>query len=119
VEANLTAEIAQTTILPAAVRFQTELAQNVGALTVAGVEADTADLLTISALVGDLRAGLAGLRVAVAGAHELAGIAEATYLRDEVIPAMDAVRAAADALEEIVADDLWALPTYQEMLYIL
>jgi glutamine synthetase len=119
VEANLTAEIAQTTILPAAVRFQTELAENVGALKAAGVEADTADLLTVSGLVADLRAGLAGLKVAVAGAHELEGIAEATYLRDAVIPAMGAVRAAADALEAIVADDLWALPTYQEMLYIL
>ncbi len=34
-------------------------------------------------------------------------------------PAMDAVRAAADALETLVADDLWPLPTYQEMLFIL
>ena len=32
---------------------------------------------------------------------------------------MDAVRAAADTLEGLVADDLWPLPTYQEMLYIL
>ena len=32
---------------------------------------------------------------------------------------MAAVRAAADALEGIVADDLWPLPTYQEMLFIL
>ena len=32
---------------------------------------------------------------------------------------MAAVRDAADALEALVADDLWALPTYQEMLYIL
>lgn len=119
VEANLTAEIAQTTILPAAIRFQTELATNVGALKAAGVEADTADLLAVSALVTDLRAGLAGLKVAVAGAHEHEGIGEATYLRDAVIPAMAAVRAAADALEDVVADDLWALPTYQEMLYIL
>jgi glutamine synthetase len=29
------------------------------------------------------------------------------------------VRVAADALEELVADDLWPLPTYQEMLHIL
>ncbi len=36
-----------------------------------------------------------------------------------LLPAMDAVRAAADMLEGIVADDLWPLPTYQEMLYIL
>ncbi len=32
---------------------------------------------------------------------------------------MEAVRAAADALETLVADDLWPLPTYQEMLFIL
>jgi glutamine synthetase len=32
---------------------------------------------------------------------------------------MSAVRLAADALEEIVADDLWPLPTYQEMLFVL
>ena len=32
---------------------------------------------------------------------------------------MAAVRTAADTLEGIVADDLWPLPTYQEMLYIL
>jgi hypothetical protein len=31
---------------------------------------------------------------------------------------MAAVRSAADALEAVVADDLWPLPTYQEMLYI-
>lgn len=32
---------------------------------------------------------------------------------------MHAVRAAADALEHLVADDLWPLATYQEMLFIL
>lgn len=32
---------------------------------------------------------------------------------------MEAVRAAADRLEGAVADDLWPLPVYQEMLYIL
>jgi glutamine synthetase len=32
---------------------------------------------------------------------------------------MASIRAAADELEGLVADDLWSLPTYQEMLYIL
>ena len=41
VEANLTLEIATTIILPSAIRYQTELATNVAALTAAGVEADT------------------------------------------------------------------------------
>ena len=46
-------------------------------------------------------------------------LAEAEHAGDELLPAMAAVRAAADTLEGIVADDLWPLPTYQEMLYIL
>ena len=45
--------------------------------------------------------------------------AEAEHARDALLPAMTAVRTAADRLEEMVADDLWPLPTYQEMLYIL
>ena len=44
---------------------------------------------------------------------------EATHAQKALLPAMEAVRAADDALESIVADDLWPLPTYQEMLYIL
>ena len=39
-------------------------------------------------------------------------------MRDKVIPAMDATREAADELERIVADDLWPLPKYSEMLFI-
>jgi glutamine synthetase len=43
---------------------------------------------------------------------------EARYMRDVVIPAMDAVREVSDKLERIVADDLWPLPKYWEMLFI-
>jgi glutamine synthetase len=39
-------------------------------------------------------------------------------MRDVVIPAMDAVREVADRLEKIVADDLWPLPKYSEVLFI-
>ncbi|HRI95715.1 MAG TPA: glutamine synthetase III, partial [Nocardioides sp.] len=49
VEANLTLEIGSTTVLPAALRYQTELASNVAALKAAGVEADTATLEAVSA----------------------------------------------------------------------
>ena len=39
-------------------------------------------------------------------------------MRDTVIPAMSDVRGVADRLERIVADDLWPLPKYQEILFI-
>ncbi len=119
VEANLTLEMGQTTILPAAIRYQTELAANVAALKAAGVEADLSSLEEISAPIADLKAGLVTLADAIAHEHDEDGMSAATYLRDTVLPAMAAVRTAADTLEGLVADDLWSLPTYQEMLYIL
>ena len=39
-------------------------------------------------------------------------------MRDTVLPAMDGVREVADRLERVVADDLWPLPKYSEMLFI-
>jgi glutamine synthetase len=42
----------------------------------------------------------------------------AEYMRDTVIPTMEAVRATADGLEKVVADDLWPLPKYSEILFI-
>ena len=43
---------------------------------------------------------------------------EAVYMRDTVFAAMNDVRAVADTLERTVADDLWPLPRYSEMLFI-
>ena len=43
---------------------------------------------------------------------------EAVYMRDSVIPEMEDVRDVADRLEKLVADDLWPLPKYSEMLFI-
>ncbi|MDT7563103.1 MAG: glutamine synthetase [Pseudonocardiales bacterium] len=119
VEARLTLEIGSTLILPAAVRYQTEVAGNVGALKAAGVEADTSTLAEVTAPLTDLRAALADLKAALAADAGETALAEAEHARDALLPAMAAVRSAADLLEGIVADDLWPLPTYQEMLFIL
>jgi glutamine synthetase len=40
------------------------------------------------------------------------------FIRDEILPRMVEIRESVDALEGFVADDLWPLPTYQEMLFI-
>ena len=44
--------------------------------------------------------------------------AEAKFKCTKILPAMLAVRESADTLEGVVADDLWPLPSYQEMLFI-
>ncbi|WP_426592287.1 glutamine synthetase III [Cellulomonas sp. McL0617] len=119
VEARLALEIGTTAILPAAVKHQTDTALNVGALKAAGVEPDLAPLEEISAPVAALRAGLSALRAALKADVGHSALAEAQHARDALLPAMLDVRTAADSLEEIVADELWPLPTYQEMLFIL
>ena len=85
----------------------------------AGVEADLSTLESVSVPLAALRTALSGLTEALAGVHDHEGIEEAAFVRDSVLPAMAAVREAADTLETVVADDLWSLPTYQEMLYVL
>jgi len=119
VEARSALEMATTVILPAALRYQTELATNIASLKALDLEVDTVDLDAVSALITDLRAAVAALRAALSHEGDDAVVAEATHARTELLPAMAAVRGPADALESLVADDLWPLPTYQEMLFIL
>jgi glutamine synthetase len=119
VEARLTLEIGSTTILPAAVRYQTELAANVAALKAAGVDADTDLLTAVTGPIGELKTALGILKDALAADAGHEAIDEATHAKNSLLPAMSAVRAAADTLESLIADDLWPLPTYQEMLFML
>ena len=119
VEAKLALELGTTVILPAAVRYQTELAQNVSTLKAAGVDADTTMLAAVSAPIAELTAALGTLRTALSSHAGESALDEAKHAQEALLPAMDAVRTAADTLESVVADDLWPLPTYQEMLYIL
>ena len=118
VEAKLTGKIGKTHILPAALRYQRELAETAIAVKASGLTADTAVLKQVTDLVGKLQAGLVGL-AAVRGEHGGDGaLAEAKHYCTSVLPAMLKVREAADQLEGIVADNLWPLPTYQEILFI-
>jgi glutamine synthetase len=114
IEAETAATMARTQILPAALRHAELLDEAEG---LGGVEQLREEL-----------SGLTGELVEAIFALEKANLAEnqpdddgqqwAEYMRDTVIPAMDAVRAAADKLEKVVADDLWPLPKYAEMLFI-
>jgi glutamine synthetase len=62
VEAALTLEMANTIILPAALRYQTELAVNASSLSSIGQEYDTVTLDEVSASIKALRTGIAMLR---------------------------------------------------------
>jgi glutamine synthetase len=82
-----------------------------------GIDTDSDTLKYITKLIADLQAAIKALGDVKS---EMPGEAHhaCDYCRDSVIPAMLAVRVIVDELEGIVADDLWPLPTYQEMLFI-
>lgn len=118
VEALQTVEMSRTLIFPAAIRYQNELAATVVNLKVIGYDIDTDTLDKMTELVKQLQDSTATLEKTLEH-HGSADLElEARHFCDEVLPAMLAVRAAADELEGYVADDLWPLPTYQEMLFI-
>jgi glutamine synthetase len=118
VEANTVIEMAKTIIYPAAMRYQGELADTAAKLKAAGLEADSAVLEKVTGLAKALLVGVAKVESALHHGENGSAEGHARHFRDAVLPAMLETRAAADALEGIVADDLWPLPTYQEMLYI-
>jgi glutamine synthetase len=123
IEAGLTAQIAAKQILPAAIRYQGEVAQSISALKtatgdVAAPPAQKALLADLSKTIDALYTAIGKLNAAIEHHAEGDSLAHAKHSRDTIIPAMTAVRTAADKLEGMVADDLWPLPTYQEMLFI-
>jgi glutamine synthetase len=108
IEAETAASIARTMILPACLRHLAEL-------KAAGIDSLVRETET---LVAELVDALLELEKANAEHPDVEGLELAEYMRDTVIPAMESTRAVADKLERIVADDLWPLPKYQEMLFI-
>jgi glutamine synthetase len=120
IEGQLTSMMARTMILPAAVRYQGEVAAAVTATKAAGVDANAqAELLrSLTTTISDFQAATGTLDKALAHHAEGDAFAHAKYARDAVLPAMANVRTLGDKLETMVADDLWPLPTYREMLFI-
>ncbi len=117
-ESQAALSMAKTMILPAAYRYQGELAATAASLKALGKAVHMGTLETVTDLVGDLEEKIAALEGAMGhhGNGDLLG--EAKHFQGAVLPAMKAVRDVADKLECIVADDLWPLPTYREMLFI-
>jgi glutamine synthetase len=113
IEGETAATIARTQLLPAAVR-------HLAMLRAAGDGIGALDSLAgeVGEMIEELTFAIRHLEDKNDHPEELEGIDLAKYIRDEVIPAMDGVREVADRLERIVAEDLWPLPRYSEILFI-
>jgi glutamine synthetase len=112
VEANLVADMATTKIYPAAVSYLSQLS------SVADLGLDTSCTAAISTEANAMMAAVAELKEAIAKDDFADTEAHTRHSADVILPLMAKVREHADALEMLVADELWPLPKYQEMLFI-
>jgi len=108
IEAETAEMIARTMLLPAAMRH-IALAQE------AGLDALAAEARNLTSQFAEAITELAAANVYPDGVE---GLELAVYARDNQLAALDRVRDLGDQLEKIVADDLWPLPKYSEMLFI-
>ena len=112
IEASCALDMARTLVLPATAQYLGQLA---GAPSSRGINAVCE---RVSGLADQLVDAIDALEHAQHAAHEAGSVqAEARAFVDHVIPAQEALRVVADELETLVADDLWPLPKYRELLF--
>ncbi|EIJ35746.1 glutamine synthetase III [Thiothrix nivea] len=118
VEAKLVVNMATTMIYPAAVTYLSELSATTGNLQDLGISLDNSVAQSVATEANAMMAAVGKLGEARAK-HDFANVQEhMAFLADTVRGLMNEVRAHADTLETLVADEMWPLPKYSEMLFI-
>ena len=120
IEGNTMLDMAKKDVLPAVTTYEKELAEVINALTAAGVRSvpqkDT--LKKLNALYADATKAITALKDALAkGKTASDWMSYGKICRDEIIPAMNALRAAADEMEIHTAKKYWPFPTYGDLLF--
>ena len=122
IEALTMLEMARKQLLPAVNAYMSEVANTAASkLAVSeniSVRSETKTLTKLSADADAMSDAVDTLQDAVDASKALPTEAEkAVAFHDNVLPAMDALRAAADDAETICGEDYWPLPSYSKMLY--
>jgi glutamine synthetase len=121
-EACLAIRMARTLIYPAAIRYRQELANSAASCASLGIPANLDTLKELSDIIAKFEAALhvlEGRNASLAWAPGEDGLQDsAREALTTVIPAMEELRRWADKLETRVANDLWPLPSYLEMLFM-
>ena len=122
IEANTMEVMARRTYLPVISAYATKIAKGITTVTAAMPDAPMShehrELKMLTEGVNAIYDGLDALRDAHVAAEAIADSQEqANAYAHKVRPAMDALRAAVDAMEPIVASDYWPVPTYDDMLF--
>ncbi len=119
IEAEVTIYIAKRQIIPVVCEYAGHLANSIGKLEKVGIENKSMKkiLTEISSEIDMVLQKLDTLEKAHAAAETKSGTVASYEYRDNVLPAMKAVRELIDNLETKVDNKVWPLPTYAEMMF--
>ena len=123
IEALTMIDMARRDIYPAVSDFAANIADNIASRRKVCPDAHPAEeklLYRITALSDELYDSIEALEKAVDGSRECENYTQsANYYKDEVIGAMNRLRAAADSLEELTSAEYWPYPSYGDLLFSL
>ncbi len=118
VEAKLVVDMAKTIIYPAAVRYLSDLSMASAGMSEMGIDMDNSTAAAVAASTNDMMTGVNKLSEAMEKDSFASTEEHMQYFANDILSLMNEVRSHADTLETQVADELWPLPKYQEMLFI-
>ncbi|HUN15201.1 MAG TPA: glutamine synthetase III [Saprospiraceae bacterium] len=120
IESSLVEDLAMNQILPACIRFQSDLFKNIKSASEAGIPNKTAQTIAkaVSSHIDAVYEGIEKMKSARDKVHHLAMTREkAIALCDQVKPLFLEIRSHVDDLELFVEDKYWPLPKYREILF--
>ncbi len=117
-EAKLVVDMAKTLIYPAAMRYLSDLSMSSAGMAEIGIDMDNSIAETVATEASAMMVSVTKLSAAKEKEDFSSTDEHTQYMANEVRGLMDEVRSHADALETEVADELWPLAKYHEMLFI-
>lgn len=124
IEGKVLMQLATSHVLPAAITYQRNLAENIKAMKESGLGKDDYEvqlklIKTISAHIKSIQENVSKLKSALEKVHHIDDAGKrAIEIVNKVKPLFEPIRKSSDELEFIVDDELWKLPKYREMLFI-
>ena len=127
IEAETFCNLASTHVIPAAIAYQSQLVETINGLKSMGKDIPAASyqcqrdiLMNVTSAIDQLNKGIAEIRKKVAKGEEIGDLVKkGKFFSDNIFDLLEATRIPADQLETLLPDELWPLPKYSEMLFIM
>ncbi len=121
IDAKVMVDVAGKNIIPSVIKYTKVLADDINSLTAAGVTECSVQKEMLERINRHLKEAYSALKELIVKEEEAQKLEEgkeqALYYKNEIIPAMDALRKPIDKLEMLVDKEYWSMPSYGDLLF--